>query len=66
MITGSGGLHARRVRRGALSRPSPGSDDDQAPDVVDGPRDRALVGRRQALWVDELADGTLSSSGAPT
>jgi hypothetical protein len=66
MTTGPGDLHARRVRRGAPLLPSDGDADDRAPGVVDGPGDRALVGRRQALRAGELADGTLSSSGAQT
>ena len=65
MITGLGGLTARCVRRGALFQPSHEDADDRALGAVDGPGDRALIGRRQALWASELADRTLSS-GAQT
>ena len=66
MITGPGELHARCVRCDALPQPSHGDADDRAPGAFDGPGDRALVGRRQALRAGELADGILSSSGAQT
>jgi hypothetical protein len=66
MITGSSGLHARCVRRRALSQPSHGDADDRAPAAVDGPGDRAPVERREALRISELADGILSGSGAQT
>jgi len=64
MTSGPGELHARSVRCDALRQPSHGDADGRAPGAVDGPGDRALVGRRQALWAGELADGMLSSGGA--
>ena len=66
MATGPGDLPARCVGCDALPQPSPGDAGGRAPGAVDGPGDRALVGRRQALRVGELADGILSSSGAQT
>jgi hypothetical protein len=60
MTTGPGELHAHCVG----CKPSHGDADERAPSAVDGPGDRALVGRRQALRAGELADGILSSSGA--
>ena len=66
MTTGPGDLHARCVGCDALPQPSHGDADDRAPGAVDGPGDRAFVGRRQALRATELADGMLSRSGART
>jgi hypothetical protein len=66
MTTGPGDLSARCVRCDALPQPSHGDADGRALGVVDGSGDRALVGRRQALWASELADGILSRSGAQT
>jgi hypothetical protein len=66
MITGSGDLHARCVGCDALLQPSYGDAHDRSPGAVDGPGDRALVGRRQVVWAGDLADGKLSSSGAQT
>ena len=66
MTTGPGELHARSVRCDALRQPSHGDADDRAPGAVDGPRDRALVGRRQALRASELAGEMPSSSGTQT
>ena len=66
MTTGPGELHPRSVRCDALRQPSHGDADGRAPGAVDGPGDRALVGRRQALRANELADGILSRSGAQT
>jgi hypothetical protein len=66
MTIGPGDLHARCVGCDALPQPSHGDADDRAPGAVDGPGNRALVGRRQALRASELADGILSRSGAQT
>jgi hypothetical protein len=66
MNTGPGDLHARCVRCEARPQPSHGDADGRAPGAVDGPGDRALVGRRQALRASELADEILSPSGAQT
>jgi hypothetical protein len=66
MITGPGEPHARCVRCDALPRPSDEDADDRTPGPVEGPDDRALVGRRQALRASELADGILGSSGSQT
>ena len=66
MNTGPGDLHARCVRCEARPQPSHGDADGRAPGAVDGPGDRALVGRRQALRASELADERLSRSGAQT
>ena len=67
MTTGPGELHAHSVVGcDALPQASQGDADDRTPGAVDGPRDRALVGRRQALWASELADEMPSSSGAQT
>ena len=66
MTTGPGELHARSVRCDALPQPPHGDADNRAAGAVDGPGDRALVGRRQALRAGELADGILGSSGAQT
>jgi len=65
MITGLGGQTARCVRRGALLQPSPEDADGRAPGAVDGPGERALMGRPESLLASELADRTLSS-GAQT
>ena len=62
MTTGPGELHAHSVGCDALPQASQGDADDRAPGAVDGPRDRALVGRRQAL----RAGGKLSSTGVQT
>ena len=64
MTTGPGELHAHCVGCDSVPQPSHRDADDRAPGAVDGLRDRALVGRRQALWAGELADGMLSSGGA--
>jgi hypothetical protein len=66
MITCPGGQHARCVGRDALPQSPHRDAADRAPGAVDRPGDRALVRRRQALRPGELADGTLSSSGART
>ena len=66
MTTGPGDLHACCVRCDALPQPSDEDADDRAPGPVEGPDDRALVGRRQALRASELADGILGRSGAQT
>ena len=66
MTTGPGELHARSVRCDALRPPSHGDADGRAPGAFDGPGDRALVGRRQALRASELAGEIPSSSGAQT
>ena len=66
MTAGPGEPHARCVRCDALPQPSDEDADDRAPGPVEGPDDRALVGRRQALRAGEFADGMLSSSGAQT
>ena len=66
MTTGPGELHAHSVGCDALLQASQGDADDRAPGAVDGLRDRALVGRRQALRASELADGILSRSGGQT
>jgi hypothetical protein len=66
MTTGPAELHACSVRCDALRQLSHGDADDRAPGAFDGPGDRALVGRRQALRAGEFADGILSSSGAQT
>ena len=62
MTTGPGELHARCGRCDALPQPSQGDADDWAAGAVDGPGDRALVGRRRVLRAGEV----LSSSGAQT
>jgi hypothetical protein len=66
MITGPGDLRARYERRDALPQPSHGDADDRASGAVNGPVDRALAGRRQALRTSELTDGILNRSGAQT
>jgi len=48
MTTGASDLHARCVPHDALPRPSHGDADDRGPGAVDGLRDRALVGGREA------------------
>lgn len=62
MTTGPGDPRARCASCDALLQPSHEDADDRAPGAVEGPADRALVGRRQAL----RAGGLLSSSGART
>ena len=62
MTVGLGELDARSVRCDAMSQPSHGDADERAAGAVDGPGDRALVGRRQALRAGELPDGILSIS----
>ena len=64
MTTGLGDLHARCVPRDSLLQPLHGDGDDRGPGAVDGPGNGALVRRRQALRVSELAGGMLSRSGA--
>jgi len=64
MATGPGELPAHSVGCVALPQASYRDTDVRAPGAVDGPGDPALVGRRQALWAGELADGMLSSGGA--
>ena len=64
MTAGPGEPHARCVRGDALPQPSDEDAHDRAPGPLEGPEDRALGGRRQALRASELADGILGSSGA--
>ena len=66
MLTYPDDLRALWIHCDALPQPSHGDADDRAAGAVDGPGDRALVGRRQALRAGELADGILGSSGAQT
>jgi hypothetical protein len=62
MATAPRDLHARCRVCDALPQPWPGYGDDRAPGAVDGPGDRASVGRCQALRASEI----LSCSGVQT
>jgi hypothetical protein len=61
MTSGPDDFHARC---GGLRQPSYGDILDLPLGAVDGPFDRAFVGRQQALRGVRLAEGTLGRSGA--